>query len=204
MEYKWLNKKQENNKVIIFFNGWGMDESIVRQLNPLDFDVLMFFDYNTLKADFDFDELNTYKERHIIAWSMGVMIATLFDIDCNSATAINGTLKPIDNNYGIPERIYDLTLRGFSEKGAEKFIKNMFDKDFNYPKINREFANQKSELAALKEYKANTDFKYSKVFISDNDKIIPTKNQVAFWDIEPNLKSGHCPFFLFKNWDELL
>lgn len=204
MEYKWLNKKQENNKIIVFFNGWGMDESIVRHLNPKDFDVLMFFDYNTLNTDFDFGGLNTYKECYIIAWSMGVMVATLFDIAHNSATAINGTLKPVDNNYGIPERIYDLTLRGFSEKGAEKFIKNMFDTDYDYPKINREFINQKSELAALKGYKANLDFKYSKVFISDNDKIIPTKNQVAFWEVEPDLKSGHCPFFLFKNWEELL
>ena len=36
------------------------------------------------------------------------------------------------------------------------------------------------------------------------DKIIPTKSQVAFWKVEPNLKGGHCPFFQFKKWSELL
>jgi hypothetical protein len=63
---------------------------------------------------------------------------------------------------------------------------------------------QRNELIALKNYHANETFKYNKVLISDNDKIIPTKSQVAFWGIEPNLKGGHCPFFQFKKWSELL
>ena len=203
MKYKWLNLNN-NNKIIIFFNGWGMDESIVRHLNPSDFDILMFYDYNFLETDFDFQILKKYKKKHIISWSMGVMIATIFNLERDSSTAINGTLKPIDNNYGIPERIYDLTIKGFSPNGAKKFIKNMFDTDFIIPQINREFENQKNELLALKKYKSNPNFEYSKILISDNDKIIPTKNQVLYWNKEPNLKSGHCPFLLFKNWEELL
>ena len=203
MEYKWLNKKQNRN-IIVFFNGWGMDESVVKHLNPSWYDVLMFYDYNTLDTGFDSALLNAYDERYLVSWSMGVMTATLFDIDYDSTTAVNGTLRPIDNSYGIPERIYDLTLKGFNEKGAQRFIKNMFDTEYELPEIRRSFENQKSELAALKGYKANENFKYTKVWISDNDKIIPTKNQVAFWGKEPNLRSGHCPFFLFKNWEELL
>ena len=62
----------------------------------------------------------------------------------------------------------------------------------------------KDELSALKNYHVNIDFKYNKVFISDNDKIIPTKNQEVFWGISSNLHSGHCPFKLFKSWSELL
>jgi hypothetical protein len=38
----------------------------------------------------------------------------------------------------------------------------------------------------------------------ENDKIIPTKSQVKFWGIEPNLKGGHCPFLQFEKWSELL
>lgn len=203
MEYKWLNKKQ-NEKLIVFFNGWGMDESVVEHLDSRDYDVLMFYDYNTLKTNFNFSGLDTYKYRHLISWSMGVMTATLFNIKYNSSTAINGTLKPIDDNFGIPKKIYNLTIRGFNEKGAEKFIKNMFDTELELPEIKRNLKNQKEELSALKEYKANENFKYTKIFISDNDKIIPTKSQTAFWKQEPNLKSGHCPFLLFKTWEELL
>ena len=203
MKYKWLNKKQNEN-LIVFFNGWGMDERVVKHLDCENFDILMFFDYNSLNTYFNFKKLENYKTRNLIAWSMGVMTATLFDISYNLKTAVNGTLKPIDNNSGIPERIYDLTIKGFNEKGAERFIKNMFDEIQNLPKINRTIEEQKSELSALKTYSANPDFKYTKVLISDNDKIIPTKNQCAFWKIEPNLKSGHCPFMLFKKWSELL
>ncbi len=203
MEYKWLNKKQ-NREVIVFFNGWGMDESVVKHLEPLNYDVIMFYDYNTLETDFDFSVIEKYDKRCLIAWSMGVMTATLFNIDYASSTAINGTLTPINNLYGIPERIYELTLKGFCPNGAKKFIKNMFESEVELPEIHRSFENQKSELAALEKYKANKNFKYSRIIISDNDRIIPTKNQMAFWGKEPDIKGGHCPFLLFKKWEELL
>ena len=216
MKYKWLNQKN-NQKLIIFFNGWGMDECVVNHLLSEDYDVLMFYDYNTLETDFDFERLNTYPQKYLVAWSMGVMIATLFDINYISKTAINGTFKPIDNRFGIPKRIYDLTLRGFSPEGAERFIKNMFSDNLTstlsskgegeskvllFPE--REFENQKSELEALTHYEANQSFKYDRVIISSKDRIIPTKNQCAFWGIEPNTESGHAPFNLCKNWSELL
>lgn len=202
MKYKWLNKSGNRN-LIIFFNGWGMDEAVVEHMNAGNYDVIMLYDYNNL--DFDFNLIANYEKKYIVAWSMGVMCATLFNIDnLVSATAINGTLKPIDDEFGIPKRIYDLTLKGFSPKGRERFINSMFDKTENLPIINREFENQKSELSALKNYGANLDFKYTKIYISDNDKIIPTKNQEAFWGMDANLKSGHCPFGLFNSWSELL
>ena len=50
MKYKWLNRG-ENNKIILFFNGWGMDENVVKHLDCEDYDVLMFYDYNTLETD---------------------------------------------------------------------------------------------------------------------------------------------------------
>ncbi len=203
MEYKWLNKK-ESKEIIVFFNGWGMDETVVANLNAGNYDILMFYDYNTLETEFDFAILDKYEKRHLVAWSMGVMTATLFNIKYNASTAVNGTLKPIDNNFGIPVKIYDLTIRGFNKNGAKKFIRNMFDKEPSHIQIKRSLESQKNELSALKNYKADEDFKYSKVLISDNDKIIPVKNQCAYWGKEPNLKSGHCPFLLFKKWEELL
>ena len=203
MKHKWLNKKN-NQKLILFFNGWGMDECVVKHLVPEDYDVLMFYDYNTLETNFDFDLLEIYTEKALIAWSMGTMIATLFpQINAKNRTAINGTLKPIDTEYGIHPKIYDLTIKGFNEKGRKRFIDSMFNETTNI-NCNREIDEQHSELIALKNYQADETFKYNKVLISDNDKIIPTKSQVAFWGIEPNLKSGHCPFFNFAKWSELL
>ena len=208
MKYKWLNRG-ENNKIILFFNGWGMDKNVVKHLDCEDYDVLMFYDYNTLETDFDWDSLNIYSEKNLIAWSMGVMISgclapsLTLPLGEGRKIAINGTLKPIHAEFGIHPKIYDLTINGFDEKGRNRFINSMFLKK---QEINpsRNIQNQHSELIALKNYKSNTDFKYTKVIISDNDKIIPTKSQVKFWGVEPNIKAGHCPFFEFEKWSELL
>ena len=129
MRYKWLNK-EGNNKLILFFNGWGMDENVVKHLDCEDYDVLMFYDYNTLDSDFDFNSLNIYPEKNLIAWSMGVMVGGKY-LDklslLKQTIAINGTLKPIDAEFGIHPKIYDLTIKGFDENGRDRFIKSMFD-----------------------------------------------------------------------------
>ncbi|MBQ7764812.1 DUF452 family protein [bacterium] len=208
MKFKWLYKNN-NSKIILFFNGWGMDDGVVKHLNPEDYDVLMFYDYSTLDTDFNFESLNIYLEKNLIAWSMGVMIGSCLASSLalshreGKKVAINGTLKPIDAKFGIHPKIYDLTIKGFDEKGREKFISSMFDKKFEI-NCQREISEQLSELIALKNYQADESFKYNKILISDNDKIIPTKSQVAFWGKEPNLKGGHCPFFNFTKWSELL
>ena len=224
MKYKWLNQKN-NQKLIIFFNGWGMDENVVKHLDVEDYDVLMFYDYNNLDTDFDFELLNIYEEKNLIAWSMGVMVSAYLapslalPLGEGKRTAINGTLRPIDEEYGIHPKIYDLTIKGFNEKGRDRFIKSMFDAQTPHPNSlskEREIKEQLSELVALKEICASTPppnplpqgagerSLYNKILISDNDKIIPTKSQIAFWGIEPNIKGGHCPFFQFRKWSELL
>lgn len=212
MEYKWLNK-QNNDKLIIFFNGWGMDEHAVKHLEAEDYDIVMFYDYNNLDTDFCLDK--EYTETNVVAWSMGVMIASiclsppLLSDDRGNIVVINGTLKPIDPKYGINPKIYDLTIKGFNEESKDKFIDNMFDKRTPSPTLHleesiRTIDNLKSELVALKNYKADLNFKPDKILISANDKIIPAKNQCAFWNIEPNLDGGHYPFFNFKKWSGIL
>ncbi len=198
MKYKWLNK-ENNNKLIIFFNGWGMDESIVKHLEFGCYDVIMFYDYNDLNIDLNI--ISGYDTKYLTAWSMGVMIASKFNIEYASKTAINGTLKPIDDKYGILPKIYDLTIKRLN---VNKFMKQMFEQDENIPEINRNYENQRKELKAIKTYSANLDFKYNKVIISSNDKIIPTSAQVRFWNITPNIEAGHCPFYHYKTWGELL
>ena len=209
MKYKWLNKKN-SEKLIIFFNGWGMDDFVVSKLDCEDYDVIVFYDYNDLSLDIN---LSDYKEKHLIAWSMGVMIATLFDFgEVKSSVAIAGTPYPIHNEYGIPERIYNLTIKGFSEKSAAKFMERMFTESPQWNKFSdRTTESQKSELVKMLEYKPNENFVYSKVIIPDNDLIIPTKNQVNYWSkyignklYLERINSGHCPFLLFNSWAEIL
>lgn len=207
MRYKWLNKTN-TDKLIIFFNGWGMDDYIVSGLDFDGFDVLMFYDYVDLSLPIDKEIIDNYKEKHVLAWSMGVMVATLFDFGQTTSTALCGSPYPINDEYGIPEKVYNLTIRGFSEKSLLKFLERMF---IEPPKISvyskRSLESQKKELIALKNYSSNPKYIYTKVVVPDKDMIIPTKNQLNYWGEFANLEiisSGHCPFYNYRKWSELL
>ena len=206
MKHFWLNKTNSNKKLILFFNGWGMDEKIVSHLECEDYDVVVLYDYNNLELDIKSLNLSQYTEKHIVAWSMGVMVATLFNFgEIKTATAICGTPFAIDNEYGIPERIYNLTIRGFSETSSKKFMERMFIEKPNMETFSgRTFDSKLSELKKMLEYKPNTEFQYTKAIVGSDDKIIPTKNQLNYWDNPTTINSGHCPFMLYKKWTELL
>ena len=81
----------------------------------------------------------------------------------------------------------------------------MFDdcpENFVFPK--RSINNQKAELSALRDCKSNEDYHYTRVIVSNNDKIIPSKSQINYWKTPEIINSGHCPFFEYTKWEELL
>ena len=137
MQYKWLNKK-ENKNLIVFFNGWGMSEKAVSHLDFDGYDVLTFFDYRSFEIEnFDFSK---YEKKVLIAWSMGVYVCNyFFDIFKNfdKFIAINGTQKPIDDNFGIPTAIYNLTVYNFNDLSCAKFMKKISTKDKIIPSKNQ-------------------------------------------------------------------
>ena len=201
MRLNWLNKKN-NNKLIIFFNGWGMDDTAIEHLDPEDFDILTICDYNSLE---DLPNISIYEKKYVVAWSMGVMVATLFECNQVSATAINGTLFPIHTDYGIDPKIYKLMELGYNEQSADKFLIKMFDDTSRMIQPKRDTTNQKTELTALRNYHPNLGYKYTRVIISENDKIIPSKSQKNYWGEKAEfINEGHYPFFKYNKWKELL
>lgn len=214
MQYHWLNK-QNNKKLIIFFAGWSFDYKPFEFLACDDFDVLMFYDYNNLELP----ELPNYETYYLISWSMGVFSAYLLKDKLpkfSKKIAVNGTPFPVNDDYGIPLKPFILTLR-HAKTGLEgKFYQNIFDKTEEYNRYNcsaveRLIENRVSELNSLYERIKNTNLSYEqyydKALISNNDKIIPTKNQINFWKTNSDyalLESGHFPYYNFKSWNELL
>ncbi len=215
MQYHWLNKNN-NNKLIIFFAGWSFDYNPFKFLNCTDFDVLILYDYNTLELP----EIPKYKKYYLISWSMGVFTAYIlknklpkFDLKI----AINGTPYPVDDNKGIPLKPFLLTLKHAKQGLEGKFYQNIFDttKDFetyNENQVKRTVDNRVDELNNLykliKQTQINYESFYDKAIISQNDIIIPTKNQINFWQNNTKsikmLESGHFPFYNFKSWEEIL
>ena len=211
MQFKWL-KKENNKKLIVFFNGWGMNETPVQHLNSEDFDILMLYDYRNVDFDlkqFDFDK---YDEKYLICWSMGVYSANLFKDELKNfdkKIAINGTNKVIDDDFGIPKKIYKVTVKFLNADSLDKFIKNMFDGGKLNPNITitRTLEELKDELISIQNIELDDELKFDKAIISSNDRIIPTKNQLNFWQNKAEYKlinSTHCPFDTLNSWRDII
>lgn len=221
MKSYWLIKKN-NPKLLLFFSGWGMDEHPFLRIDSQVYDVFMFYDYSII-SNFDNKEIediiNKYRSVDLIGWSMGVWAASYllknYKHKFENAIALNGTLFPIDDNYGIPDKIYQLTIDNFSDTGRKLFNKRMCVKseifnEFENTKPQRSIEELKQELIVLKESILNNQIDnniYNKALISKNDKIIPFENQMRFWDgkICCNILEGpHFMFYNWKKWEDII
>ena len=217
MQFHWLNK-QNNENLIVFFAGWSFDYKPFEFMECEDCDVLMVYDYNSINASEAIEFIDNYKHKTLLTWSMGVYAAyKLREIfkSFDTKIAISGTAFPVDNEFGIPEKTFLLTLR-HAKAGLEgKFYKNIFDKNEEFERylntpVERSIDNRVDELKSLYENIKNSPKEYEKfydyAFVSKNDKIIPPKNQIHFWETFKTpykiLESGHFPYYNFKRWKD--
>ncbi len=94
--------------------------------------------------------------------------------------AVNGTQKPIDDNYGIPKTAYDLTVENFNENSCAKFIKKISPELDLKEYTNRSAEELKEELISIRDLKPSKYLSCDKAIISTKDRIIPYKNQLNF------------------------
>lgn len=219
MKYYYSNRNKK--RLIIFFAGWASNKEYFAHLTDNNYDELLFYNYSNDIPDIDLDTvISKYDEIVIIAWSFGVLMANnimwLYRQKISKAIAINGTLKPIDDNMGIPVRIFNATLNNITAQGMQKFYSRMCIDEhiiqrFNLVKNYRNIADLCNELTYLKTYSncaVTTQNIFNFALISVTDKIIPTKNQYYFWQQNQipvkTLSGGHFPFFYFDNWKSLI
>lgn len=218
MNNEWSFKKGRE-KLIVFCNGWGMDSNPFQPLASHEYDLLIVSDYSDQTCEIDVDELaKKYSKIVLICWSMGVAYGQFFFSDkqhhFHNTIAINGTLCPVHDNFGIPTKIFASTLMNLGEESVENFYKRMCrSKDIfeiflkNRPgrgvnSLHREL--QKiGETVSCKEEKNSI---FSRVIISKKDLVIPTRNQQRFWqNSNPLLMPGfHFPFYQWQSWDQLI
>ena len=112
---------------MLFFAGWGSEENLFRHPVEEGYDYLLCFDYRTL--DFDYTQIEGYTEIRLLAWSMGVWVASRVfaghSFPWQMKLAVNGTPFPIDDRCGIPEMIFKGTLEHFSEDKLARFRRRM-------------------------------------------------------------------------------
>ena len=163
-------------KLILFFNGWGMDENIVSHLEiPIGYTLkIINFPYN-----FDKTILTQYDDIIFIGWSFGSYYLAKYLLENNIRSkkiiSLNGTPETIGKN-GISEGVFNLTLDTLTSDTLQKFYENMgIDNTFSPSKKN--FEDIKDELQYFKNNYIPLKNIFTHAFIGKKDKIIPALRQ---------------------------
>jgi len=189
--------------------GWGMGPEPFAPLVGDDFDLFICYDYRELSMP-DMSIFSGYDRLELIAWSMGVWVAAgLFSGQeklFSRATALGGTLQPIDDQTGIPAAAFDSTMETLNEAGLEVFYDSMFDlqaqsEQFMRNRPVRSVSSVREELLSLKKAVQRTDPVpdiFSRRIVTMRDRIFPARNQLRAWG-KPRterMKWPHFPFYI--------
>lgn len=213
MKYNFIDNNSD--KLIVFFNGWGMDDSVLNFISG-NYDVLIYWDYRgDLKLPFKLS--SSYSENYLVAWSMGVYIANQLadnlNIKFSKKIALCGSPYPIHNEYGIKKRIFEITCKGLRRMGTDKFFADIFASNDNsiFKKPTREFDEQVDELENLEllvgKYGTNSSFTWNSILIAEKDTIFFTKNLLNYWEGNAHIEIQsipHYPFDKFNSWEQII
>ncbi|MGL4293218.1 MAG: pimeloyl-ACP methyl esterase BioG family protein [Bacteroidales bacterium] len=209
MNHHFMHKSGKR-KLYLFFAGWGMDHHPFSDEDKTDGDLCICYNY----TDLAFDEtiLNGYEQVELIAWSMGVWAATM--IFGNSGytftrkTAINGTPFPIDDNLGIPRKIFCSTLEMLSPVSLDKFYRRMCGSSknkeiFDTKRPKRSIESLKTELQSIYSQSAchaTHNFQWDKAIIGNRDLIFPPENQKRAWKdtCSAEVDEAHLPLYFLR------
>ena len=170
---KIINKLSPS--LILCLAGWSTSPELFRHLEvPEQTDLWIAYDYRTLAFE---ETFAPYKEVHLVAWSLGVWVATRLWAGHRSfttATALNGTPFPMHDTLGIPTAIFEGTLHHISEEGMRRFNRRMCG--------DKETFNRYSELSPrpLEEIKEELESLYNQILPEKLESADPRIS--TFWD----------------------
>ena len=183
--------REGNSPLLLFFAGWGADDTPFRAYRPEGMDFMLCYDYRTLR--FDHRLVEGYKAVHIIAWSMGVWaashVAPTLTVPVAESLAVNGTPYPADDTRGIPTAIYRGTLEGLTGPSLHKFLRRMCAdtaafRAFLAVTPRRPLEELREELASVETACRNLPapgFAWQQAIVAMDDRIIPPANQLQAW-----------------------
>jgi hypothetical protein len=205
MKVFW-HKKEGNKRLLFLFNGWGFDPKIFQDTVLPCHDVVSVYDYSdTDPMQFDFTK--SYVEVKIMAWSYGVFVADFFSdfiFNLRKAVAVNGSTTPVDDEKGIPVKIFLATMNSFNVVNREKFYIRLVGglsayKLFAGKLPDRSLDNQLDELKFLYHLSAKNrsgGLKWNIAVISTHDRIFPLANMKRAWgDRAMIVDKEHYPDF---------
>lgn len=219
MKTSWLARRGAP-RLLVFCNGWGMDEGVVAELAaPPATDLLEVHDYAGLDAGAFGRALAPYRSYRLVAWSLGVWASAVLVAATGrapeGAIAINGTCRPIDEACGIPPRLFRDTVERCSAASRDSFERRMCGgaaalAHFRARAPQRDVTDQAAELRALEKGIAAAPAPasiFSQAIVGLRDGIMPPESQRRSWGAETAVRSlplPHYPFFDLTSWDEIL
>ncbi len=183
----------------IFFAGFACGKNFAKVLRPDLFygDAYLVFDYRKI----DFSELLKialgYSEVEASGWSFGVWAAAKFCkmSGARAGVAVCGSTTPVSDILGIPRKIFNMTLSGFSD--PDKFFSRACGGDSGLKKFfsGRSASELKRELESFAEKFFSEDLSgvgFARAFASKNDAIFPISNlRRAFGEGLSEREGGH-------------
>lgn len=217
MKHVWLNRLR-GERLLVFFAGWGMDPHPFDYLQCPDVDVLMLFDYrDLLLPDAVAKALDSYADRTLMAWSLGVAVANLCCADLahrfDVRVAINGTVRPVDAEEGIAPEIFDGTIQNLDGRGLSRFIRRTCvhrDVHARYMlnPAQRPLVEVHEELQVLRELELSDACLFTQAMAGREDRIFIYENQVRCWARKSvpcrTIDAPHFPFYAWESWGEVL
>ena len=208
------------SSLIVFFCGFYTDANCFIEFDNGKNDLLFVYDYSDMENNpLEYFDFLDYTKVSVIAYSYGVW-ALNYVYNQNllpkieSSCALCGTFCPIDNEYGVNEKIYDLMARSLNSDTIEKFEQKMAlgaTSPLKIKSANRKIENLSDELLNIKVVSKRTwfkkNFEFDKVVLARKDRIFPYSSQANFWAAHKHkveLECGHFPFFEFRDFDEIL
>jgi len=183
--------KNNHPHLILIFNGWGFDQRILRTFTAHPADILLVYDYSILAKE-NLPSFADYRQVDLLAWSFGVFAATEYASvlpQLKHCIAVNGTLTPVHDKYGIPPTIFYATLQNYNEEKQQRFARRIAGNLSAYHAMQdqlpqRSPQDQLNELIALEKrfhipqtHKLN----WTQAILSENDKIFPFDNMYSAW-----------------------
>lgn len=179
-----------------------MDEYPFKGLtNPADdFDLLLVYDYRNTDESALNTLVDSYEKIAVIGWSFGVAQGYSWAVKQSSMgknicafTALCGTMRPIDAQYGIRPKVAHITLKKLNHDNLEKFFQNMCGENFAcFVKPHRDLDDISEELAVLIDRYRHCENISAKNELSSQtfpiravagkrDNIIPFSSQQKYW-----------------------
>lgn len=238
-------KKQTYSRarqLLICFTGWSASPELFCLINPEgekeETDLWICYDYRDLSFPEDLHTINPdkYETVRIVAWSLGVWVAeqvlalqpAVFWSFVKSAVAINGTGRPIDDLYGIPEAVFEGTLQHLTPDGVQRFVRRMCGNRtvlttylatplrpldeiseellFLYREIKCASEKKTAVKTKAKDSDLPVPFPWTGAILSADDRIFPIENLRRYWRQRcpvREIEAPHYPFYRWKQWNEI-